>query len=274
MGKLYEKAPQEVALSRAPLVKVLCQVRFPLQLSIRNDDAVAQFQSELRSEYPFLNKEVVHSFRVEGASVQGAPENAILWRFDDQKPEFVWRVTLTTEFVTLETNRYSSREDFVSRLAAVIRAVDKSFSPGVALRVGVRYVNHIHGEDVLGIEHHINASVLGILSPDADDSGPLRDAAVHSVSEAMFNAEEGRLQARWGKLPARTTHDPAVLKPVDGESWIFDFDMFTQENLQFEEKKITEICEIFSERVYYVFRLMVEESFLVKFGGRDAVASE
>ncbi|MCK2166397.1 TIGR04255 family protein [Thalassospira xiamenensis] len=269
MGKLSEKAPAEVALGRSPLVKVLCQVRFPLQLSIRNDDQVARFQEELRKDYPFLNKEMVHSFRVEGHQVQGGAESAVLWRFDDRKIDYDWRITLSTEFVTLETGKYLSRQDFVERLRKVILAVENVFSPGGATRIGLRYVNHISGNDMSSLEYLLNPPVLGILSSSSDECLPLRKAVMHSITEAMFEADEGRLQAKWGKLPALATHDPAVLRPIDSDSWIFDFDMFSTEILEFDADKIIEICESFSKRVYYVFRLMVKTSFLEHFGGDE-----
>ena len=53
----------EVPLSRAPLVRVLAQARFPTILAIRDADKVASFQEALRETYPNLSREQVPQYR-------------------------------------------------------------------------------------------------------------------------------------------------------------------------------------------------------------------
>ena len=49
---LIDKAPEEIPLNNAPLVRVLAQVRFSEILSITKDDFVAGFQERLRQKSP------------------------------------------------------------------------------------------------------------------------------------------------------------------------------------------------------------------------------
>ena len=46
--------PQEVYLPEAPLVKVLCQIRFPTIASIDKKEFIAPFQEAIRHNYPKL----------------------------------------------------------------------------------------------------------------------------------------------------------------------------------------------------------------------------
>ena len=54
----FGPAVQEVSLTRAPLVNVIAQVRFPAVMKIEADSGfVATFQESIRKDYPILRPE-------------------------------------------------------------------------------------------------------------------------------------------------------------------------------------------------------------------------
>src|SRR4051794_13728758 len=107
-------SPAEVSLPRAPLVRVLAQVRFPGILKIDDKSSIVPFQEEIRGTYPLFQQEASQQLHVEvgpsGPAVRHDVGN--IWRFTDA--EHGWRVSLTTDSVALETSRYSNREDFIA----------------------------------------------------------------------------------------------------------------------------------------------------------------
>ena len=113
----------------------------------------------------------------------------------------------------------------------------------------------------------IRPKVLGILQPNKEPPLDLGNAILHLMTEAQLIAAEGRIQARWGKLPANATYDPDALEPVNKESWVLDLDMFTPGPQKFASDELRTTATRFAERIYTVFREMVTDEFLRFYGG-------
>ena len=181
--------PAEVPLKDAPLVRVIAQLRFPEILSLEQRDFVAPFQEAVRSRYPVLRQEQTQGILLGSAGV--APvKPQIAWRFSDAEGH--WRVSLTPEFLALETTRYVSRSDFFGRLKAIAEALDEHVEPGQLDRLGIRYIDRITGNAVDDIARLVRPEVRGI-------TGTIAAAhAVHALSESVFDLPDARVLARWG----------------------------------------------------------------------------
>ena len=257
----------EVHLSRAPLERVIAQVRFPTILAIRDPDRVAVFQEAIREHYPVLNNEQIHSVDL---SVNQTPNirQDVIWRFADNEKSAAWRVSLGVDFVSLETTEYHSRTDFLDRLDTVISSVQQYFEPATASRIGLRYIDRIIDDAFERIGEMVQPSVLGILTPYEVSGSELGNCAVQILTEAQFLAEDGaRIQGRWGKLPASASYDQNILQAVGKQSWILDLDMFTEESQPFESKGLQHTASGFSESIYALFREIVTDEFLRYYGG-------
>lgn len=253
--------PSEVALPQAPLVRVLTQIKFPTILSIgTNDSEVAAFQEKIRSVYPILEREQGFQLTMGSASAPPEVRPGVIWKFRDLKGH--WQVTLTPDFVTLEAFQYSSRADFSERLENVLAAVQSTYAPSAALRVGVRYVDCIKPPHVDRIEDLFQPAVLGIHKTE------LGKAAEVNMTECLLRAEEGKIQCRWGLLPAGATHDPGIPLPPEGKSWVLDLDMFSSEQMPFDAADLSEVVRSYAGRLYAVFRWMIKDEFLVVYGGK------
>src|SRR4051794_8465468 len=188
--------PAEVPLPEAPLVRVIAQLRFPEILAVEQRDFVAPLQEVLRPTYPVLRQEQTHGVVLSPDGIAAAKPK-VAWRFGDVDRQ--WRVSLTSEFVAIETTKYTSRSDFFQRLRRVCEALDANVGPKLIDRLGVRYIGRITGAALDDIGELVRPEVRGILGTAA---------ATHltsALSESLFEVNGARLLARWGCLPAGAT---------------------------------------------------------------------
>ena len=265
---LSAEIPAEVALHNAPLARVIAQVRFPPILAIHKMDGVADFQEELRGDYPHLQRSDVRNIEV-GPDREPNISETVIWRLANGPEPATWRVSLGIDFIALETSRYHSRSDFIARLGTVLASVEKCFGPAEARRLGLRYIDRLKGEAVRRIGELVQPGVLGILNPGGGSPDVLREATSRLMSQAQFLAAEGAIQGRWGNLPPNETYDPDALQPIAAPSWVLDLDMFSSQALPFKSDELIAMAEAFARRTYSVFRLMVTEEFLRFYGGRQ-----
>jgi len=256
---LVAPPPAEVPLERAPLVRVIAQVRFPEVLSVEQRDFVAPFQEAVRARYPVLRQEHTQGILVGPGGVAPAKPQ-IAWRFGDTDGH--WRVSLTPEFLALETTRYVSRSDFFGRLRVVTEALGEHVEPGQVDRLGVRYIDRITGAAVDDLATLVRPEVRGIAGTVAATH------AAHALSESMFELSDARVLARWGRLPPGATVDPAAIEPSEEKSWILDLDMFSAGPMPFVVDRVVAEAERYAQRVYTIFRWAVTKEFLIRYGGK------
>jgi uncharacterized protein (TIGR04255 family) len=260
---LSGEVPAEVHLPRAPLVLVVAQVRFPMILAIRNPDRVAVFQEAIRGTYPDLHQDqVAHLVLSSPDRLPTAPgvSTGLIWRFLDNRVSWQWRVSLAIDYIALETKAFTSIPDFSNRLRVIVSEFERAFSPQEAQRIGVRYVDRLVEPAYGRIADFFRREVLGLAATE------LGLAAQQIGAQAIFDAEEGQILARWGQVPAQATVDPEIA-PIDGPSWVIDLDMFTPSTQSFETEDLIAKVTRYSKRIYGVFRWMVNDEFLRFYGG-------
>lgn len=254
--------PAEVPLPKAPLAKVLFQVRFPRVLALAGQDRiniVAGVQDALKAKYPLFSEE-------SAPTIQFTPNGPVIgqddkiWRFSDIKKE--WRVSVTPEFATLETSAYSSRADFARRAQFVLDAIERTVSPGAFERVGVRYINRISGDAIAQLNRLVKPAALGLVAAPS-----VAPSVQQALSEALLEAEEGQVLMRSFVLPPNVVFDPSLFPPMNERTWVLDIDLFSTDSGEFEAKALAGRIELFSTRIYSVFRWVVEDAFLTHFGG-------
>lgn len=252
--------PNEVPLPDAPLVHVVTQIRFPPILSVGSRDFVAPFQEAVRGVYPILRPDQVQDFAPPPREATSLPPQMI-WRFTDE--DGAWQVSLTSNFVSLDTKAYASREDFFTRLDAVLAALAKHVGPRTVDRVGVRYIDRITGDALERINSLIRPEMLGIAATT------VRESARHALSDNLFAVPDtsAQLLARWGFMPKDTTIDPAAVEVLSVPSWILDLDMFRHKPGSFSPAETAAEARSFAERIYTFFRWAVTDDFLKLYGG-------
>ncbi len=250
--------PKDIPLPRAPLLRVLTQIRFPIIASIEKQDFIAPFQEAIRHDFPSLQNEQGKGILIgpEGMQLQ----NQTIWRFTNLDKKSI--VSLSSGFIALETMEYQGKTQFLELLEPLLAEAQRLFTPSRIERIGLRYVNRLRGEDFISLRGLIKPEVHGILSTEIGEN--LR----HSISETVIDtgAEDMSILARWGLLGAGLTHDPIVLPPIDEKSWILDIDAFSERGESFETSALMQRIQALAEADYRFFRWVATDEFLRRFG--------
>lgn len=126
------------------LAEVICQLRFPEILSISANLPV-EFQEAIRSEYPqYLRRQENAAPKLTGAPGHFSLENQpSITNYQFTSADGVWRVNLTSRFISLTCTRYSCWEDFAKKLDKPLASFIRIYKPAYFERVGLRYLNFI-----------------------------------------------------------------------------------------------------------------------------------
>lgn len=126
------------------LAEVICQLRFPEILTIAAN-APVDFQEAIRSDFPqFLRRQEAPAPKLTGVpgnmQLQNSP-SVINYQFASANG--VWRVNLTSRFLSLTCTRYTCWEDFARKLDKPLAAFIRLYQPAYFERIGLRYLNFI-----------------------------------------------------------------------------------------------------------------------------------
>ena len=129
---------------RNQLAEVICQLRFPEILTIGANLPV-QFQEAIRDEYPqFLRRQENAAPKITGTPGHFSLENQpAVTNYQFTSADGVWRVNLTSRFISLTCSRYTCWEDFAKKLDKPLAAFIRLYKPAYFERVGLRYLNFI-----------------------------------------------------------------------------------------------------------------------------------
>ncbi len=261
MNPLVDDPPTEIPLPDAPLIRVVAQVRFPLIASIADLKFIGPFQEAIRKRYPLLQQQQSQTLTVHGGGVHTAAGPTI-WRFHDKKS--AWSVVLAPTFLALDTTAYESRKDFIERFSTVLEALQTHIDPQVVERLGLRYIDQLQGNVIEQLHTLVRPEVSGVLA------SPLRACATAAVTEQLFELphEQAKATVRWGLLPPGSTLDPNTTPPVEEPTWNLDIDAYRTGQQELDHGELAEQAQALAARVYSLFRWVVEDSFLTRFGGK------
>lgn len=251
--------PQEIKLTRAPLARVIGQVRFPPNLALAQPEEVSGFQKAIRRAYPVLSRMEMPDVSI-NATGELKVSPATVWKFSDAQNQ--WDVAVSTTFVALETRSYVDRSDFMTRFTTVLEAADAEFSPQVATRVGLRYVNRITGPALDKLSVLVRPEMQGMTSL------PLEGMVKLTMTESQLELPEGagKLALRHGLMPAHSTYDPSSLEPLATPSWVLDIDASKESSMTFDPTELSELSRQFADWSYRLFRWVVTDQFLQEHG--------
>lgn len=265
---LKDLPPAEVPLADAPLVRVIAQVKFSEVLSVENAEVVSHFQTAIGEKYGVLSREsgmgfVPFPFSGQFPGLQHHQSATTFWRFADHPVDWQWRVTLTSQFLTLEVSRYTSRTEFFERLGTLLGALASHIKPTMMTRLGVRYINRITGAELADAALLVKPYIAGVVGTCMAPSVNL------SVTESMFDLGDHKMMSRWGLMPANSTVDPSAVIPIDEPSFLLDLDVFDETPVIFDAIAITARAKSFAERSYAFFRWAITDEFLTRFGAKS-----
>lgn len=205
------------------LAEVICQLRFPEILSIGANLPV-EFQEAIRSEYPqYLRRQENAAPKLTGAPGHFSLENQpSITNYQFTSADGVWRVNLTSRFISLTCTRYSCWEDFAKKLDKPLASFIRIYKPAYFERVGLRYLNFI-SRAALELE---SVPFCDLISPCY--LGPISEEDVNetSVTRCSVDSEMSirggcrvKLHAGPGLVKRGTQQDKEV-------KFIFDQDLY------------------------------------------------
>lgn len=210
------------------LGEVICQLRFPEILTIETT-LPAQFQEAIRGRFPryTLRKETT------APKLTGAPGNLQLQQpqgnnnYQFSTDDGVWRVNLTSKFISLSTSRYTCWEDFAAMLDAPLAAFIQIYKPACFDRVGLRYLNFISrfnlGLEGVPFRELINPAYVGILGMEELNEGAVSRSGVDGEFSIGGNCR-CKLHAGPGKVTIGGKSDDEI-------KFIIDMDLFMNDKV-------------------------------------------
>lgn len=206
-----------------PLAEVICQLRFPEILTIEANTPV-DFQEAIRAEFPryTVRKEVLPP---RPGAIQEKPVPITNHQF--ATADGVWRVNMTSKFISLACSRYVSWEDFAAMLDKPLAAFIRVYKPAYFERVGLRYLNFISRKslDLEGTPWRelIHPSYLGLLNEE-----PIQESSVARSTVDADVALRGGCRAKLHAGPGMVRRG----KEADPEQkFILDLDLYMPGNV-------------------------------------------
>lgn len=252
--------PRTIALHPPPLAIVLTQVRFSETPELLSEQALVAIDERLRDLFPVISreKEVVWPLGPDVVGKSG-PDEFSVRRLASKDGDL--RAGIGSNFVSLETSRYSTHQEFFGAFRRLLDAVAAHAEPQRVERLGVRYVNQVTEESLLeDLPDLVRPEALGVTS--LSDEGVCAD---HVLTQALFTLGKIQLAARWGVLPGGTTTDPSV-PARDSRAWTLDIDVFDGYLRPFSPADLESEAIAYSRRQYQFFRWAVTPRFLEVFG--------
>ncbi len=210
------------------LAEVICQLRFPEILSIESN-APAQFQEAIRQEFP------MYSCRKETPAplISGVPGNLSVQplaqnnNYQFVSADGVWRVNLTSKFISLSCNRYTCWEDFAQMLDKPLAAFIQVYRPAFFSRVGLRYLNFISRRTLqmedTPFRELMQPAYLGILDED-DVTEEITGRCSMDAEVALRGGCKCKLHAGPGMVKRNGQTDPEI-------KFVFDMDLYMEGNV-------------------------------------------
>ncbi len=236
-----------VLYAKNPLFEVVCQVRFPPILRI-DAGVPANFQERIRKDFPLFSDEDAPLFPGLSPDISRLVQTNLAqqlsqrtWKFESEDAKSA--VTLTREFFSLTTTKYTQWENFRTQIEILLNALQAEYPPSFLTRVGLRYENMIVRSE-LGLD---GVPWSDLLQPhiaaefSRSDLAPSIRESVHRVLIDL--ASQGRVNLR---------HGVARKQSGDEICYVIDNDFFTEEKM--EVANVIDRFNVFNKEAGRLFR--------------------
>lgn len=241
-----------VIYGKAPLVEVICQVRFPVDLRVETEPP-AGFQQRVRDGFPLLakkNQAVLSALPPEVAkafeSVIPSSANSTIWQFNTE--DGTHTLELAKDNLTLVSRNYGRWEEFHGLFEGPLRAFVELYTPPFFIRVGLRYRDIIQ-RSKLGLA---DAPWSTLLKPHV--LGELGQPGIEDRTiEAFRNLLLG-LPQRSAKV--RLQHGFAQVEGSNEQSYLIDCDFFVDRT---EVSNVADTLGYFNSNAASYFRWCITD---------------
>lgn len=144
-------------LKNAPVVYVLCQIRFsPVE---KMATYIPEIQEAFRAEYPNFEPEQLSGVTFAPNALPALLPNEKRWRFEtrNSRTGFI----LSTNQLITHTTEYIDSDNFRERIVQAFEAIHRTAKLSFIQRIGLRYVDLITADDNESVDDYIDKSLIG-----------------------------------------------------------------------------------------------------------------
>ncbi len=228
---------------RNPLIAVIVDLRFSPILKIAK--GVPEFQDAVRSTFSEFQEESSRFVNLQPLGAIEIREEKIFSFLRDKT-----KLSLSTGSLTLETRGHHDREELIRDFSVGLEALNQTYSPVHALRLGLRYINLVDKKQ-LDLDDSVSWNSL-INEPF------VREPTGIGGADALFNIEvtspadsKGNLTLRYGLLP-----EPASKRTV----FRLDLDRYIERD--FTVSEIPKLLLSFSDDIFFTFKSFAGEALI------------
>lgn len=250
-----------VIYNKNPLKLVLCQLRFPAILRI-GKEAPADFQEKLRHEFPLFQEanDTANSQLPENLAQIIPPDMLDLLstrsnpRFQFMTKDKAWIISLTRDFVALETSQYTCWEEFRDYLELILQALVEIYAPAFLTRIGLRYQNVIDRR-ALGLEdvawHDLLADfVLGQLALNEMLN---KVTEQHGGALIRLDSEGDLVRIQHGLVRDNSANSPDIM-------YLLDYDFHTERETEAGVQNVISKFNEYNKLNRRLFRWCIRET--------------
>jgi len=243
-----------VLYEKNPLIEVTCQLHFPPILRI-DSEVPAGFQEKIRNSFPFFSEEEggfglldlpAELLQLVKASIASkVTRSARKFESEDKS----WTVSLTRDFIALQTRKYTRWEAFRDKLGNLIEVLEAEYRPSYFTRIGLRYQDLIVRSE-LGL-NGVAWSELLQSHIAAEYSSPLSQAVIEANHRALIAlpSSQGYANLQHGTAFRQNQKEEAL--------YLIDADFFTEERT--EIANALNRLDIFNREAGRLFRGCITE---------------
>lgn len=181
----------------------VCEIKFPTVLELESKLPPA-IHKALRKDFPELEIQRQFEVRDNQASLGNH-------RFLMRSRKGTWVVAIKCDSVSIETSKYVSFEDFVSRLKKVIDATKPTIDSDFLVRVGLRYINSLRMQES-DLFTWLNPCLLAMITSKAFTKIGM------TLTEFRAGSDEGNFTIRHGLQPDDQSRQAGQIR------YLLDFD--------------------------------------------------
>jgi uncharacterized protein (TIGR04255 family) len=239
---------ERVIYKHAPLVQVICQLRFPPILRIESQPP-AEFQERIRNAFPLLERAptaIAQQAQVPPELMKAFAGTAVTYQFHTE--DRLSTLTLASDSISLTTNSYSRWEQFREQFRIPLAALIELYKPSFFSRIGLRYINAIRRE-TLGLKQPwselLRREILGEISiPEFEENLKVANRAL-----VVGLSDNSSVLLQHG----------LVMQVSGGEiAYSIDFDFFTDHKTEVENAEPT--LDNFNHIVGRAFRWCITDT--------------
>jgi uncharacterized protein (TIGR04255 family) len=235
-------------LANPPIELIIAQARFPTLAELFSNDGYVAFAAAIRGDFP--NASPVSQVALEITPDRVSERGRIpIWQFEDL--DSLWTLTLTPDFLALETRQYQSFSAFRDKFCTAWRALTERYQVAHRTRLGLRYVDRFADDKQPNLPTDWLAKVRPDLFPFRDQCGEIKQSGNY---EHRFEVDEAIM------LTFRYAFRDRAFAGAANSEFVLDLDAFDRSHQPASDisSRLDDLKEVTHNAFWWVFEGLIE----------------